>query len=111
MVKAKVALRGEIWLIELDPTIGSEIRKTRPCLIVSPDGMNRFLNTVIGLPLTTAGSAARFRLQVRFKNKAGLVLGDQVRTLDRKRLVKRLGLIDAASMTAVLAVLREMFEE
>jgi mRNA interferase MazF len=111
VVKAKTALRGEIWLSELDPTVGSEIRKTRPCLIVSPDGMNRFLRAVTALPLTTAGSPARFRLPIRFKSKTGLVLGDQVRTLDRLRLVKRLGVIDAASMTAVLSMLREMFEE
>jgi mRNA interferase MazF len=98
MVKPKTALRGEVWLTELDP-------------IVSPDAMNRFLQTIVGMPLTSGGSLARFRVPVRFKGKAGLLLGDQLRTLDRSRLIKRLGVMDVAATLAALALLREMFEE
>lgn len=101
--------RGEVWLCTLDPTVGREIRKTRPCLIVSPDEMNRGLSTVIVAPLTSGSRSTRFRIPVQFKNRDGLILPDQMRTIDKARLVKRMGKVDAATLGAVLAVLSEMF--
>ena len=103
--------RGEIWLAVLDPTVGSEIQKTRPCLIISPDEMNAHLRTAIVAPMTTGSRAASFRVAVRFKGKEGLILPDQMRTIDRIRLVKRMGKVDDATMSAVLAVLSEMFRQ
>jgi mRNA interferase MazF len=110
MVKLRSVVRGEIWLTELDPTIGSEIRKTRPCLVVSPDGMNRFLRTVTAVPLTSGSSPARFRPALKFKNKSGYLLADQMRSLDRARFVKRVGVVDKATLDELLGILREMFE-
>lgn len=101
--------RGEVWLCALDPTVGSEIQKTRPCLIVSPDELNRRLRTAIVAPMTTGSRPAAFRIAVRFKGKDGLVLPDQLRTLDQARLVKRQGRLEAARMAEVLRVLGEMF--
>jgi mRNA interferase MazF len=101
--------RGEVWLAALDPTVGSEIQKTRPCLIVSPDEMNAHLRTATVVPMTTGSRPAPFRISVRFKGKDGLLLPDQMRTIDTGRLVTRLGRVDAATLAAVLAVLREMF--
>jgi mRNA interferase MazF len=109
MVSA-TALRGEVWLVELDPVVGSEIRKTRPCLIVSPDSMNTHLRTVTAMPLTSGSHPAPFRIPVRFEGRDGLLLADQMRTIDRRRLRKRLGVLDGATLNATLAVLREMFE-
>ncbi len=103
--------RGEIWLAALDPTIGREIQKTRLCLIISPDEMNNNLRTAIAAPLTTGSHPAPFRVALRFKGKDGLILLDQIRTLDRARLVKRMGKADAAKLRAVLDVLGEMFAE
>lgn len=103
--------RGEVWLCALDPTVGSEIRKTRPCLIVSPDDLNRRLRTMIVAPLTSGGRPARFRVDVDFQGIAGLVLPDQVRAIDRRRAVKRLGTVDVITLRAVLAVLSELFAE
>ena len=104
-------LRGEVWLADLDPTTGSEIRKTRPCLIVSPDSMNQHLRTITAMPLTSGSHPAPFRIAVRFQDKDGLLLADQVRTLDRRQLVKRLGKVSMPTLAAALAVLREMFHE
>ena len=104
-------LRGEVWLADLDPTTGSEIRKTRPCLIVSPDSMNQHLRTITAMPLTSGSHPAPFRIAVRFQDKDGFLLADQVRTLDRRRLVKRLGKVSMPTLAAALAVLREMFHE
>lgn len=101
--------RGEVWLVGLDPTIGSEIQKTRPCLVVSPDLMNAGLRTVILVPLTSAGRPAPFRVPVRFKRKDGLALPDQARTVDRGRLIKKLGNLDSPTVDRVLDVLRRMF--
>ena len=103
--------RGEVWLIRLDPTVGREIQKTRPCLIVSPDEMNGRAETLIIAPLTTGSRPARFRAQVRFKGKDGLVLPDQIRTVSRQRLVARLGVVEEQTLSRVLAVLTAMFEE
>lgn len=101
--------RGEVWLAALDPTVGSEIQKTRPCLVVSPDEMNAHLRTAIVAPMTTGSRPAPFRVAVSFQGKAGLVLPDQMRTIDKARLVKRMGRVDAATLRAVLEVLGEMF--
>src|SRR3954467_2555017 len=102
--------RGDVYLVELDPTRGSEIRKTRPCFIVSPDELNHLLRTVIVAPMTTAGHAYPFRPACRFSGKDGRVALDQLRTVDRERLRKRLGVLSAGSQLAVFNVLMEMFE-
>jgi mRNA interferase MazF len=104
-----VVIRGEVWLAALDPTVGSEIRKTRPCIVISPGEMNDFLRTVIIAPMTTAGSAAPYRVPISFENKRGLILLDQIRALDQRRLVKRLGEINPKTLDISLGVLREMF--
>jgi mRNA interferase MazF len=101
--------RGDVFLVSLDPTTGSEIRKTRPCLVVSPDEMNRYIHTVIVAPMTTQGRSYPTRVACRFAGRRGLVVLDQIRTVDTLRLVKRLGRIDEATMRTVLAVLGEMF--
>lgn len=103
--------RGEVWLAALDPTIGREIQKTRPCVVVSPDEMNAHLRTAIVAPMTTGSRPAPFRVPVKFKGKDGLILPDQMRTLDKTRLVKRLGRVDAATLRALLGVLGEMFAD
>lgn len=103
--------RGEVWLAALDPVIGSEIRKTRPCVVVSPDQMNAHLRTAIVAPMTTGSRPAPFRVPIKFKGKEGLILPDQMRTLDKTRLVKRLGRVDAATLRALLCVLGEMFAD
>ncbi len=104
-----VAARFEVYLVRLDPTEGHEIRKTRPCVVVSPDEMNRHIGTVIVAPMTTGGRAYPTRVPVRFRRKRGQVVLDQIRTVDRTRLVERLGRIDDATAHKVLAVLSEMF--
>ncbi len=106
-----VVSRFEVYLVNLDPTVGSEIRKTRPCLVVSPDEMNRHIRTVIVAPMTTRGRAYPTRVECEFAGKAGLVVLDQLRTVDKKRLVKHLGRIDETTQRKVLQVLAEMFAE
>lgn len=101
--------RGDIWLAALDPTVGSEIRKTRPCVVISPPEMNDHLRTVIVAPMTSGSRPAPFRVPIRFQRKSGLVLLDQIRTLDRQRLVKRAGRAPAATLASTLTVLRAMF--
>lgn len=101
--------RFDVCLVALDPGEGSEIRKTRPCLIVSPDEMNRHLRTVIVAPMTTAGRGYPSRVPCRFRRKKGEVVLDQIRTVDRSRIVKRLGALDAPTSQRVLALLAEMF--
>ncbi len=102
--------RGEVYVVELDPTRGSEIRKTRPCVIVSPNELNHHLRTVTVAPMTTRGHAYPFRPVCRFAGREGRVALDQLRTVNRERLRKRLGLLSPTSLTAVFAVLAEMFE-
>jgi mRNA interferase MazF len=102
-------VRGEVYLIDLDPTRGSEIRKTRPCLVVSPDELNQYLQTVIVAPMTTGGQAYPWRVRCRFRDRSGFVAIDQLRTVDSERLVRRLGRITPGTLAAVLAVLQEMF--
>ena len=103
--------RGEVHLVALDPTLGSEIKKTRPCLIVSPDELNQHLRTVIVAPMTTGGQAYPWRVACRFQNRSGFVALDQLRTVDSERLAKRLGRLSAATTTDVLDTLQEMFAE
>lgn len=103
--------RGEIWLATLDPTRGSEIQKARPCLIISPPDIHDHLRTVIAAPMTTGSHPAGFRVPIAFEGKTGQVLLDQIRALDKQRLVKRLGMAPADVITAVLATLHRMFEE
>jgi mRNA interferase MazF len=102
--------RGEVWLVALDPTLGTEIQKTRPCLIVSPAEMHDHLRAVIVAPMTTGSRPAGFRVPLSFMGKEGLVLLDQIRTVDKQRLVKRLGQIADGSLRMVLDTLREVFE-
>jgi mRNA interferase MazF len=101
--------RFDVFLVNLDPTVGSEIRKSRPCVVVSPDEMNRHVRTVVVAPLTTAGRPYPSRVPVRFASRDGQVVVDQLRTVDRARLAKRLGALDEREATAVLDVLREVF--
>ena len=103
--------RGDVHLVALDPTLGSEIKKTRPCLIVSPDELNEHLRTVLVAPMTTGGQAYPWRVACRFQNRAGLVALDQLRTVDTERLAKRLGRLSASTTTEVLDTLQEMFAE
>ena len=103
--------RGEVWLAALDPTQGSEINKTRPCLVVSPPELHDHLRTVTVAPMTTGSRPAPFRVPVRFGGKAGLIVLDQIRTLDKGRLIRRLGAVTKPTLTATLAILRELFEE
>ena len=103
--------RGDVHLVRLDPTLGREIRKTRPCLVVSPDELNQHLRTVIVAPMTTGGQAYPWRVACRFQKRTGFIALDQVRTVDSERLVKRLGRISSTTATEVLEVLKEMFTE
>lgn len=104
-----VASRFDVFLVRLDPTEGRQIRKTRPCLVTSPDELNRHIDTVIIAPMTTTGRPYPTRVPVRFKGKSGQIVLDQVRTVDKHRLVKRLGRIDEAARAHVLALLAELF--
>jgi len=106
-----VPVRGEIWLAALDPTIGSEIQKTRPCVVVSPPEMNEFLRTVTVAPTTAGSRPAPYRIPLSFDGRDGLILLDQLRTLDKQRLIRRLGAVSANTLGLTLAGLREMFEE
>jgi mRNA interferase MazF len=100
---------GEIWLAQLDPTVGDEIQKTRPCVVISPDDMNAHLRTVIVAPMTTGSRPARFRIELTLQGQRGLILLDQLRTLDRTRLVKRLGALRPVTRAATLSTLQAMF--
>jgi mRNA interferase MazF len=103
--------RGEIWLVNLDPTAGSEIRKSRPCLVVSPPELNEHLRTVIVAPMTTKGFAAPFRVAVTHAGAKGLIVLDQIRTVDKLRLVRRLGAVSRKTLATTLATLQEFFAE
>ena len=106
-----VARRFDVYLVNLDPTVGSEIRKARPCLIISPDEMNRHIATVIAAPMTTKGRDYPTRVQCSFKGRDGQVVLDQIRTVDKARLVQKLGRIDKQTQEEVLSVLAEMFAQ
>lgn len=103
--------RGEIWLVALDPTVGSEIKKSRPCIIVSPPELNQHLRTVIVVPMTSKSLAAPFRVPLTHAGTKGLIVLDQIRTVDKIRLVKRLGAVTAKTQSAVLTTLQEVFAE
>lgn len=104
-----VAKRFDVWLVNLDHTVVSEIRKVRPCLVISPDDMNRYIATVIVAPMTTQGREYPTRVRCVFKEKQGQVVLDQVKTIDKTRLVQKLGRIEKQAQEEVLSVLAEMF--
>jgi len=101
--------RGEIWRVNLDPTVGSEIRKSRPCVVISPAEMHDFLRTVIVAPMTTKGRPAPFRIPVTHASRKGLVLLDQMRSVDQVRLVSKLGAVSGKTLESILSILREVF--
>jgi mRNA interferase MazF len=103
--------RGDVHLVRLDPTLGRETEKTRPCVVVSPDDLNDHLRTGIVAPLTTGGKAYPWRIRCRFQNRSGYVALDQLRTVDQERLVKRLGALGTDTLAEVLGGLQEMFAE
>jgi mRNA interferase MazF len=106
-----VVVRGEIWLVNLDPTVGSDIKKSRPCVVVSPAEMHDHLRTVIVAPMTTGSRAAPFRVPVSHGGKDGLILLDQIRAIDKSRLVSKLGAVDRKTLSATLQILQEVFVE
>jgi mRNA interferase MazF len=106
-----VVKRFDVYLINLDPTVGDEIQKTRPCLVISPDEMNRYIGTVMIAPLTTKGRPYPSRVTCYFQDKEGQIVLDQIRTVDKTRLLKRMGQLELMAQKEVLAVLAEMFAE
>ena len=106
---AMVVKRFDVFLINLDPTVGSEIRKTRPCLIISPDEMNRYIRTVIVAPMTTAGKDYPTRVRCLFQGKKGQIVLDQIRTIDKSRLIKKIGTIEPQVQAEVISTLQSMF--
>lgn len=103
--------RGDIWLVNLDPTIGSEIKKARPCVIASPIDLNEHLRTVIVAPMTSKGFSAPFRIPLTHAGKKGLILLDQIRTVDKVRLTKKMGTVSPKTLNAMLNILQELFAE
>lgn len=103
--------RGEIWLVNLDPTVGTEIKKTRPCVVVSPPELNQNLRTVMMAPMTSKGFAAPFRVPVTHAGTKGLIVLDQLRSVDKQRLVKKLGQVSVKTLGTVLKTLQELFAE
>jgi mRNA interferase MazF len=103
--------RFDVYLVNLDPTVGHEIKKSRPCLVISPDELNRYISTVIVAPMTTKGRNYPTRVPCTFQGKEGQVVIDQLRTVDKIRLAKRLGKIDPDTQTHVFSVLSELFSE
>lgn len=106
-----VVNRFDVFLINLDPTVGSKIQKTRPCVVISPDEMNKYIATIIVAPMTTKGQSYPTRIACQFQGKDGQIVLDQIRTVDKTRLVKKLGQIDSDEQKAVLDILTEMFSE
>ena len=106
---AMVINRFDVFLVNLYPTVGSEIKKTRPCLVISPDEMNRHIRTVIIAPMTTAGKDYPTRVSCTFKKKTGQIVLDQIRTIDRTRLIKKLGMIEPKTQSEVISVLQRLF--
>ncbi len=109
LVGAAKVRRGDVYLIDLDPTRGDEIRKTRPCVVVSPDELNAHLRTHIVAPLTTSSHSYPFRVPCRFQSRSGHVVIDQIRTVDSRRLIKRLGTLSTKALDSSLRVLAQMF--
>ena len=108
---AVVVKRFEVFLINLDPTVGSEIKKTRPCLIISPDEMNRYIRTVIVAPMTTAARDYPTRVRCEFQGKHGQIVLDQIRTIDKSRLIKKIGTVDPQIQSEVISTLQSMFAD
>jgi len=106
---AMVVNRFDVYLTNLDPTVGSEIQKTRPCLVISPDEMNRHIRTVIVAPMTTAGKDYPTRVLCKFKKKNGQIVLDQIRTIDKTRLIKKLGSVNAETQLEVISILQRLF--
>jgi mRNA interferase MazF len=106
---AVVVKRFDVYLVNLDPTVGSEIKKTRPCIVVSPDEMNRNIRTVIIAPMTSASKDYPTRVTCIFRKKQGQIVLDQIRTIDKIRLVKKLGTIDSKAQLDVVSTLQQMF--
>ncbi len=103
--------RFDVYLVNLDPTVGHEIKKSRPCLIISPDELNRYISTVIVAPMTTKGRTYPTRIPCVFQDKKGQIILDQIRTIDKSRFVKRLGKIDIETQKEVFTVLASLFSE
>ena len=101
-------IRGEVWLAALDPTVGAEVQKTRPCVILSPPEMNERLRTIIAAPMTTGSRPAPSRIPIVFEARSGLILLDQMRALDKRRLIRRLGTLSAQALNLALSTLREV---
>ena len=106
---AEATRRGDVFLVSLDPTRGDEIQKTRPCVVVSPDELNAYLRTFIVAPLTAGSHLYPFRVPCRFQGRAGHIVLDQLRTVDRERLVRRLGKLSPSTLGRALAILQETF--
>jgi len=106
---AMVVNRFDVYLVNLDPTVGSEIKKTRPCLIISPNEMNHHIRTVIIAPMTTAGRDYPTRVSCTFKRKMGQIVLDQIRTIDKSRLIKKLGVINLDTQSKIISVLQRLF--
>jgi len=104
-----VISRFDVYLVNLDPTVGSEIKKTRPCLVISPDEMNHNIRTVIVAPMTTKGKPYPSRVKCKFRGKSVLIVLDQIRTIDSNRIVKRLGRINKQTEVKVLDLIGEIF--
>jgi mRNA interferase MazF len=109
VVNADMVRRGDVFLVNLDPTRGGEIQKNRPCVIVSPDELNAHLRTFIVAPLTTGTYSYPFRVSCRFEGRSGYVVLDRIRTIDQERLVRRMGKIPASTLEQILTILQEMF--
>jgi len=106
-----VVKRFDVFLVNLDPTIGNEIQKTRPCVVISPDEMNRYISTIIIAPMTTKSRAYPTRIRCQFQGKSGQIVLDHIRTIDKRRLVKKLGQINQDEQKMLLDILAEMFAE
>ncbi|WP_396593709.1 type II toxin-antitoxin system PemK/MazF family toxin [Brevundimonas sp. R86498] len=102
--------RGDVWLVRLDPVVGHELRKTRPCVVVSPDDMSHLPVHVI-VPMTTGSLPSGYRPEITFAGRVGRLLPDQMRSVDRSRMLRRIGVLQPQDLTGLLATLREMFEE
>ena len=111
MVGSRPLSRGDVWLVSLDPTVGSEIQKTRPCVIISPDEIHNNIRTVLVAPLTSGSRPAPARIKVTFNAIDGLVMLEHIRSVDRLRLVKKLGHLEEAPLADILKTLREMFRD
>jgi len=105
-----VVTRGDVWLVNLDPTVGSEIRESRPCVVLSPPELHDHLKTIIIAPMTSQGFQAPFRVPLKFHGTSGLLVLDQIRSVDKLRLVKKLGSVQAQTLRTALQTMREMFE-